>query len=299
MDRGGRASLGKNVSNDKIMDDSFFLSEDDGLITPTVGLWSKSKYRIVYEYNELFSRGMKKLWNQRIYIDLYAGAGKTKLEKTNQILYGSPLLALKVSDPYDGYIFCDKDDEFINALKLRVENEFKHQNVNYIVGDCNEKIDEIFSFIPQPSKENTTLTFCFVDPFSLKIKFNTIRKLSTMFVDFLVLLAFGMDGKRNIKHYIKDNNRRIDEFLGLDDWRERWNVAEQKGENLVKFLADEFTNQMVKLGYREEAINNFIPFRSYKKNLPLYYLAFYSRHPKGYDFWKKVKQRNSNPTFFD
>jgi len=50
-----KASLGKNVSNDKIMDDSFFLSEDDGLITPTVGLWSKSKYRIVYEYNELFN----------------------------------------------------------------------------------------------------------------------------------------------------------------------------------------------------------------------------------------------------
>jgi three-Cys-motif partner protein len=242
---------------------------------------------------------MKKLWNQRIYIDLYSGAGKSILENTNQILYGSPLLALKVPDIYDKYIFCDKEREIINALKTRVENEFKETNVSYVVGNCNEKIDEIFSFIPTPSKSNTILTFCFVDPFSLKIKFSTFEKLSKRFVDFLVLLAFGMDGKRNINHYIKDNNRRIDDFLGLEDWRERWEIAEKKGQNLVKFLADEFTNQMVKLGYRHEAINNFISIRSNEKNLPLYYLAFYSRHSKGYDFWKKVKKRNTNPTFFD
>lgn len=281
------------------MNDNFFLAEADDLVTPTVRLWTKTKYQIVYEYNELFSRGMKKLWNQRIYIDLYSGAGKSILENTNQTLYGSPLLALKVPDLYDKYIFCDKEREIINALKTRVENEFKEMIVSYVVGNCNEKIDEIFSFIPQPSISNTVLTFCFVDPFSLKIKFSTFEKLSTRFVDFLVLLAFGMDGKRNINHYIKDNNRRIDDFLGLENWRERWKIAEQKGQNLVKFLADEFTNQMVKLGYRHEAINNFISIRSNEKNLPLYYLAFYSRHPKGYDFWKKVKKRNTNPTFFD
>jgi len=281
------------------MNDNFFLAEADGLVTPTVRSWAKTKHRIVYEYNELFSRGMKKFWDQRIYIDLYSGAGKSKLKKTNKILYGSPLLSLKVPDPYDKYIFCDKEEEFIDALKTRVENEFTETNVSYVVGDCNERIDEIFRYIPQPSKSNRILTFCFVDPFSLKIKFSTFEKLSKRFVDFLVLLAFGMDGKRNINLYIKDNNSRIDDFLGLKNWRKRWKVAEQKGQNLVKFLADEFTNQMVKLGYRHEAINNFISIRSDEKNLPLYYLAFYSRHPKGYDFWKKVKKRNTNPTFFD
>ena len=281
------------------MNDDFFLAKDDGLITPSVRSWTKLKYRIVYEYNELFSRGMKKLWDQRIYIDLYSGTGKSRLKNTNQILYGSPLLALKVRDPYDKYIFCDKEKELLKVLNLRITNEFGNNNVNYVEGDCNEKINEIFNLIPNPSKNNKILTFCFVDPFSVSIKFETIKKLSTRFIDFLVLLAFGMDGKRNIGHYIKENNKRIDEFLGLEDWRERWTTTEQRGENLVKFLADEFTNQMVKLGYREEAINNFISIRSDEKNLPLYYLAFYSRHIKGYEFWKKVKNRNSEPTFFD
>lgn len=64
---------------------------------------------------------------------------------------------------------------------------------------------------------------------------------------------------------------------------------------MVKFLADEFTQQMVKLDYLDNAINNFIPIRSDEKNLPLYYLTFFSKHKTGYDFWKKVKMRNTEP----
>ena len=52
---------------------------------------------------------------------------------------------------------------------------------------------------------------------------------------------------------------------------------------------------MVKLGYRKKALDNFIPIHSDVKNLPLYYLAFFSRNEKGYDFWNKVKNRNVDP----
>lgn len=229
---------------------------------------------------------------------MYAGTGKSKVEKTGQILYSSALLALKVPDKYDQYIYCDKESKNIRALKERINIEYPDIKPTFIDGDCNKRVDEIMSLIPKPSKTNKVLTFCLIDPFALIIKFDTIKKLSTKFTDFLVLLAFGMDGKRNIKYYVKENNKRIDEFLGLTDWRDRWSSAESNGVNLVKFLADEFTNQMVKLNYKEEAINNFIPFHSEEKNLPLYYLAFYSRHPKGYDFWKKVKKRNEEPNLF-
>jgi three-Cys-motif partner protein len=281
------------------MDENFFFADKDNLVTPPVGSWAKRKYKVVYEYNELFSSGMKNNWENRIYIDLYSGSGKSKIEKTGQILYSSALLALKVPDKYDKYIFCDKESVNIDSLKTRISKEFPKINAEFIVGDCNEKIEEIVSFIPKPSKSNKVLSFCFIDPFALIVKFETIKRLSSLFTDFLVLLAFGMDGKRNIKYYIKENNRRIDEFLGMSDWRERWITAELKGTNLVKFLADEFTNQMVKLGYKKDAINNFIPFHSDERNLPLYYLAFYSRHPRGYDFWKKVTSRNEDLNLFE
>lgn len=281
------------------MDENFFNAEDDGLELPIVGSWAKQKYRIVYEYNELFSVGMKKYWDQRVYIDLYSGAGKAKIEKSNRVLYSSPLLALKVPMPYDQYIFCDKNTKYIDVLEKRVNLEFRDANVNFVRGDCNEKVDEILSLLPKPSYNNKVLTFCFVDPFALIVKFNSIKKLSERFVDFLVLLAFGMDGTRNIQLYLKDNNNRIDDFLGSNEWRKKWRKAEIEGVNLVKFLADEFTEKMVSLNYKSEAINNFISIRSDEKNLPLYYLGFYSRSPRGYDFWKKVKKRNEHPDLFE
>lgn len=281
------------------MDDKFFLAEPDDLEIPNVGSWAKQKYKIVYEYNELFSVGMKKHWNQRVYIDLYSGSGKAKIEKTNQVLYSSPLLALKVPILYDQYVFCDKNPKNIISLEKRVKSEFPNVNADYVVGDCNENINKIINLLPIPSYDNKVLSFCFIDPFALIVKFNTIKKLSERFVDFLVLLAFGMDGKRNIKYYLKDNNYRIDEFLGSNEWRKRWSNAEKNGVNLVKFLADEFTNKMVSLNYKQDAINNFISIRSEEKNLPLYYLAFYSRNSRGYDFWRKVKKRNEEPGLFE
>lgn len=281
------------------MEENFFFAEKDDLVTPKVGVWAKRKYKLVYEYNELFSSGMKNNWDNRIYIDLYSGSGKSQIDKTGQVLYSSALLALKVPDKFEKYIFCDKDPKKIHSLELRIKKEFPEITPEYIVGDCNEKVEEIIALIPKPSKSNKVLSFCFIDPFALVVKFETIKKLSSLFMDFLVLLAFGMDGKRNIKHYIKVNNKRIDEFLGVSDWRERWASAESKGTNLVKFLADEFTSQMVKLNFKKDAVNNFIPFHSEERNLPLYYLAFYSRHSRGYDFWKKVKSRNEDLNLFE
>jgi len=273
-----------------------FNSVDDGLFIPEIGSWGENKYQIIYDYNVLFSSGMRKFWHNRIYIDLYSGCGKARIRNTKKILNSSAFLALKVPDQYDKYIFCDIDERNITSLESRVKNEFPSSKVSYIIGDCNKKIDAIINEIPSYSSSNKVLTFCLIDPFSLEIEFETIRKLGeSRLVDFLILLAFGMDGKRNINLYINENNKRIDNFLGMTDWRERWKIAEKKGINLVTFLANEFTNKMVSLSYCKETINNYISIHSDEKNLPLYHLMFFSKHPRGYDFWKKVRNRNIEP----
>jgi hypothetical protein len=47
----------------------------DGLALPEVGAWTEDKHRLVSLYTALFSKGMKKKWDKRIYVELYAGAG--------------------------------------------------------------------------------------------------------------------------------------------------------------------------------------------------------------------------------
>ena len=76
--------------------------EDDGLPRGEVNRWAEDKYRLLSLYSELFSSGMKNKWEQRVYIDLYAGAGYSHIQGTQMFLKGSPIIALTVSTPSTG-----------------------------------------------------------------------------------------------------------------------------------------------------------------------------------------------------
>lgn len=276
-------------SSSKVAEPETAYVSDDGLTTPTVGPWAEKKYKLVHMYDELFTTGMKKLWGTRVYVDLYAGAGKAKIRDTSKILLGSPLLSLNIPDKFDKYIFCEKNEALIEGLETRVRREYSDVPVSFVGGDCNEKVDEILGLIPRGSKDNKVLTFCFVDPFSLDIEFETIRKLSSRFTDFLILFAFS-DAKRNESVYIKENNDRIDKFLGTDAWREKWINERKKGAKFVRFLAEEYVHQMILLDYRKESLKTMIENRSGEHDLSLYHLAFFSRHERGYQFWREVRK---------
>ena len=51
-----------------------------------------------------------------MYIDLYAGAGYSRIKGTKRILKGSPILALTVTNPFDKYILCEESEESLAAL---------------------------------------------------------------------------------------------------------------------------------------------------------------------------------------
>jgi len=161
-------------------------------------------------------------------------------------------------------------------------------NIDYIEGDTNKRIHQVRAQIPKFSKGNTVLSFCFVDPFSLNLDFSTIKVLGgDLNVDFLILLALGMDANRNLGSYLDENNDRIAKFIDDEHWRQNFE-SNYKGKDFIRFLSDRYDENMVELGYVSPALKHQI--RSNVKNLPLYHLAFYSKHPLGNEFWKKVKQ---------
>jgi three-Cys-motif partner protein len=265
-------------------------AQDDGLYyEDDVGAWVEDKHRLVSLYETLFSTGMKRKWEKRVYIDLFSGPGLVRIRGTRKFLWGSPILALRVKDPFDEYIFCESNANALYALRQRVDKLFSDAKVSYVRGDCNEKTEEICGKIPRPSKDSKVLSFCFVDPYDLSVKFSTIRKIADKFVDFLILLALGMDASRNLQHYLDPANKKIDEFLGLSDWRERW--AEETSKNkppLPKFLAETYAKQMETLRYLPLAFHKMKQVRSDLRNLPLYHLALFSRHSLAYEYWDDV-----------
>ncbi|MEO5925120.1 MAG: three-Cys-motif partner protein TcmP [Bryobacteraceae bacterium] len=228
---------------------------------------------------------MKNKWDQRIYVDLYSGAGYARMKGTKKILKGSPVLALTVPHPFDKYVFCEENGELLDALKARVARLSPQAHASYVQGSCDEKIDQICGEIP---KGSSVLTLCLVDPFDFGIKFETLRRLASVRIDFVVLLAIGMDANRNYDHYVDGNSPKIDEALGNSEWRDRWKAVGVRKSDFRQFLAAEFAMSMKSLGYLEQPLDRMRSVKLPEKNLPLYYLALFSRHNTAFRFWDEV-----------
>jgi three-Cys-motif partner protein len=242
---------------------------------------------------------MKYKWDQRVYIDLYAGAGFGRIKGTKKILKGSPILALTVTNPFDKCIFCEESAELLEALKARVTRLAPQAQVAYIRGRCDSEIDQICREIPRGSLSNKVLSLCLVDPFDFGIKFETLRRLSGVYIDFVVLLAIGMDASRNYDHYVDGDSPKIDEALGNTEWRERWKAVGVRKSDFPQFLAAEFSMSMKSLDYLEQPLNRMRLVRSDERNLPLYYLALFSRSKTADKFWDEVLKYGDDQTAFD
>ena len=274
------------------------LIEEDGLVTPDVGPWSEDKYRLIGLYDELFSKGMKDKWDARVYVDLYAGAGVGRLKGTETRLIGSPLVALTVEYPFDKYIFCDEDPEKLEALRRRVVKVAPKADVVYIEGSCDERVDEILNAIPRGSSTRKVLSLCLVDPYDFGFKFDTLSRLSSAYMDFLMLLAAQMDANRNYGNYMAPGNTKIAEALGCNHWRTKWEASNQPRDRFPVFLAEQVSESLSKLGYLPRTAADMKRIKTYDNNMALYYLALFSKHPTAYGFWKDVMKYGTDQRGF-
>lgn len=268
------------------MKNETLLGEPDELETPELGSYTEDKYDLIRLYCDLFSKGMRHKWpGKRVYVDLYAGSGKCRIKGTSKVLLGSPLIALSVEFPFDRYVFCESDPVQLAALKKRVAALNREQNVQWIDGDCNERVQQICASIP-----DNNLVLCFVDPYDCAIRHETLKMLAAAAhgTDFLCLLALQMDAKRNTAHYLHPENVKIDEMLGNRDWRAKWDNEQQNGTDFARFLALEFALSMEGLGYKRTELPDMKLIKTLDKNVPLYYLALFSKHPTAFTFWKQV-----------
>jgi three-Cys-motif partner protein len=265
--------------------------EDDGLITPSVGPWAEQKYRLVWNYAQMFATAMKTKWDARVYMDLFAGSGRSRIKGTEKIVPASPLLALDIRNRFNKYFFCEGDIKKMKALKIRVGRDHADADVEYIEGNVNENIDNILFKMPQHKKGFRVISFCFVDPYGIKnLNLATIKKLSARFIDFLILIPSDMDAHRNVARYEMKSNSAIENFTGVKEWRDLWGKERMKGTKFGLFVIELLASEMKELGYMFHSRGDTVHIRSHEKNLPLYHLAFFSRHPLGKHFWDGAKK---------
>ena len=262
-----------------------------------MGDWSETKYRHLTNYAEMFATATKERWEKRNYLDLFAGAGRVRIENTDRIHRGSPLIGLSVRDPFDHHIFCEAEPERMQLLKTRVARDYPAASVDYVPGDVNENVLEVLRKIPQHGPGVKVLSLCVVDPYRLShLRFETIRRLSERLMDFFVLIPSAMDANRNRRRYLEEDEPALDLFFGATDWREaweKWKKTHPAELGFDAFVTAEFGRQMSKLGYKDLGLEAAVLNRSTEKNLPLYDLVVFSRNPLGDKLWKEAMKYSS------
>jgi three-Cys-motif partner protein len=153
----------------------------------------------------------------------------------------------------------------------------------------NYRLGEIQAAMPEFGPGRGLLSFCFVDPFAANLKFNTLRALAKYRMDFLILLALGVDVRRNLRLYYEDpDNSRIADLIDCPGWRDE---LARTGENIVRFVARKFDEAMIAIGYSPATPDDFHEIRVKNKGVMQYLLVLYSRNRLGKKLWNDTLRR--------
>lgn len=260
--------------------------ELDGFPVMEVGAWAQKKYKLVGHFCNIFTTAMRGKWNL-IYLDIFSGPGHVQIKSNKQIVKNSALIAMSIPHLFDHYILNDYNTEYCEAMNKRIKRIEKEISFTIYNEDANSCISRIMQERPVLDNGKRNLTFCFLDPFSLNLNFDTIRVLAKENVDILMLHAMQMDGKRNLTYYIKNENERIASFTGNPKWRETFEEQGNVKPEFIRFLSNEFDKSIAPLGYKvteREMITN-------DSGMGIYYLAFYSKHDLGIKFFNEARKR--------
>jgi len=193
------------------------VATDDLLPVRKAGPWTEDKLYYWARYVDITVGGMKNLWpGKLVYVDLFGGPGICINERSGKRFPGSPLVAAAAEIPFRRIISVELDPQLADACETRVRQMNPSQALRVIRGDWYSAIEEVVSAIPANS-----LTLAFVDPESLQLRFETLRKLAAVGrVDLLILFPVGYDIVRNIRLYELQDQSKLDDVLG-SGWRFR------------------------------------------------------------------------------
>jgi three-Cys-motif partner protein len=282
---------------------------DDGFLISDIKRHSLDKYSTINLLVSLFTKAIRRKWDCLVYIDLFAGPGRAQVKPGGKIVKTSPIIALEVNPPFDLFILSEKDRDLLFALDARISRDYPlaRKKAHFLGGDCIGSLPAILSLIPKPGPHNLVLSFCLIDPYkAADFSFTTIRILSRIFIDFLVLIPDSMDIQRNLRYYIRKADKTIDNFLEDVQWREEWKKYEENMRakalhcSFSNFILEQFNKKMSQLGFKITPEFDMVQVTQADRSIPLYKLAFYSKSNLGMHLFQEAKKYSSpQKDFFD
>lgn len=267
------------------------------------GEWTEKKLLIIDEYLKQYSKVLKNTRVKKIYIDAFAGSGKTiienktettetitlfdcfpdadfpKVDNSPKVLDGSAILSLRYD--FDEYYFMEIDVERLNNLRKIIKTEYpeKYDKVKFINGNSNETLKQILKNITVRDR-----CLMFLDPYALELDWEVIEGISKCGVIDLWYL-FPLNAISRVipkdRRKLNTNEKLITKILGTNEWEDTlyevdnqtnlWGETNKKRvefNKLIEFIMNRFK------GLFPYVFNDEIILKNSYKSSPLFLLCF-------------------------
>lgn len=208
-----------------------------------VGPWAEEKLKSLERALDYYTTFLKNQphW-EKVYIDAFAGPGLSAVRSSSkenvpsfaddlfgqpadpveeQVKYlkGSPRVALDLKNPFDRYIFIEKDRQRLrdlNALKTEYGDSRK---IEIKPGDANH---EVLAILESGISKRTHRGYAFLDPFGLQMPWSTIERIAqTGAIEVMINFPMGTTIRRMIPNHgdVPPGWRiSLTTFFGSPDW---------------------------------------------------------------------------------
>ena len=178
------------------------------------GAWAILKLAILAYYVDVYTTIIKARFAETYYLDLFAGPGLDLIRRTNDVIFGSPLIAdraTRTNKKFDKLILVEKDKTFANALeKILPEATVIPQDTN------SGGLDAALKMFP---KGRSVPFLAFVDPEGLEMQWETLRVLLESWSD--VIINYQPSAVRRAVGSISTSESfatTLTKFFGTQDW---------------------------------------------------------------------------------
>lgn len=272
----------------------------------TVGPWAKQKLGGLEAYLGAYTTALKYQSFKLVYIDAFAGTGKSKLRNEwsegddagmslfddekwehseEQFIKGSPRIALELKNPFHRYFFFDNDSARTDLLK-ELKAEYPEHEINIEVGDGNKLIE---SLAPE-------LNVCpvrgvaFLDPYGPHLKWSTVEALGrTGKFEVIINFPLGMAINRLITRSMEirpEWKQMLNDCFGGGEWEELvyrettdlFGTERSKSRDAQKRLLDFYVK---KLGESFKHVAEPRVVRNTRR-VPIYYMLWAGPHQLGH-----------------
>lgn len=205
------------------------------LMPRSAGPWAKNKLKLLELYLPGYLQATTKTLD-RIYIDAFAGPGRNQIRGSDEIVDGSPLIALDAvamdsGSRFTELYFIEQEEEVAQELREAIASR-GDQRARVIVGDTNIELPRLVR-----SLNRRAPTFVFLDTESIDPAWATIEAIAPWRTELLINFPLGMAINRN------PDSGKVDAYFGTNAWREHWERRDVRG------LLDFYKDNLHKLGY--------------------------------------------------